>query len=312
MSPSTSRTAPSTSPTTPRAPLWRFLPNSPSGAIDESDYVKTGVHTEEQSPCTAGADSAGHAYAGSYGGGPIKQYNVSDFTAAVPTIAGTEVQEYPGEQDLDRPDQQRPLHQHRRKDPLDELVGKPARRIRRLRSNSPRASPSSTTASSKRVYISNEGNHLQVRLQRLQLRPDRQPGRGPRGAPVGDPRLVRLPGHPVRRLRGVPDADADRPGLRERRATRRSTATRPVTGHSIASPVLRPTLRPRATPTWRRGASASPTTGGSSSTPTSRSSSATATGARTSTSGRKRAPGRNRAAARTATRTSSPAASASA
>ena len=76
--------------------LWRFLPNSPSGAIDESDYVKTGVHTEEQSPCSAGADSAGHAYAGSYGGGPIKQYNVSDFTAAFPTIAGTVVQEYPG------------------------------------------------------------------------------------------------------------------------------------------------------------------------------------------------------------------------
>ena len=74
--------------------LWRFVPSSPSGTIDDSDYTKTGIHTEIL-PCVAGADTEGHAYAGGYGGGPIMQYDVSDFTAAIPTVAGTEIAPYP-------------------------------------------------------------------------------------------------------------------------------------------------------------------------------------------------------------------------
>ncbi len=75
--------------------LWRFVPTSPSGTIDEADYTKTGIHTEGITPCVAGADTAGHAFASGYGGGPMYQYNVSDFTAAIPTVAGTEIAPYP-------------------------------------------------------------------------------------------------------------------------------------------------------------------------------------------------------------------------
>jgi DNA-binding beta-propeller fold protein YncE len=72
--------------------IWRFMPKGTAAApIDNTDYEKTGVHTTGMSPCNVAVDSAGHAYAMKWSNGPVKEFDVSLFTAAAPGNSGTAV-----------------------------------------------------------------------------------------------------------------------------------------------------------------------------------------------------------------------------
>jgi hypothetical protein len=73
------------------AGMYRFAPTSATTPLSKSNYEQTSIHTQGQNPCHVGADTAGHAFAVSWSSGPIKKYNVSDFAASPPTIAGTQV-----------------------------------------------------------------------------------------------------------------------------------------------------------------------------------------------------------------------------
>jgi hypothetical protein len=70
--------------------IWRFMPKATAAdPLDNSDYDKTGIHTTGTSPCNVAVDSAGHAYASQWSTGPVKEYDTSLFTAAIPGNAGT-------------------------------------------------------------------------------------------------------------------------------------------------------------------------------------------------------------------------------
>jgi sugar lactone lactonase YvrE len=71
--------------------VWRFEPTSGSTPVSNGNYVKTGITTENVFPCPVGADSSGHAFAIGYGGGPLVEYDASEFEAAAPEVSGTEV-----------------------------------------------------------------------------------------------------------------------------------------------------------------------------------------------------------------------------
>jgi hypothetical protein len=70
--------------------IWRFMPKGTASApIDLSDYEKTGVHTTGMSPCNVAVDSAGHVYGSAWSTGPVKEFDASLFTEAIPGNAGT-------------------------------------------------------------------------------------------------------------------------------------------------------------------------------------------------------------------------------
>jgi hypothetical protein len=71
--------------------VWRFEPISGATPVENANYVKTGITTEELALCPVGTDSAGHVFAMGYGGGPLKAYEESQFEAAAPAVAGTAV-----------------------------------------------------------------------------------------------------------------------------------------------------------------------------------------------------------------------------
>ena len=71
--------------------IWRFEPSSVTAPISNSDYSVTGLTTEGVSPCPVGADSSGHAFALGYFGGPLLEYDATDFEAGNPTVPGTEL-----------------------------------------------------------------------------------------------------------------------------------------------------------------------------------------------------------------------------
>jgi hypothetical protein len=71
--------------------MYRFKPESGGPSVSNANYEVTSIHTQGQNPCHVGVDTAGHAFAVSYSTGPIKKYNISDFAASPPTVAGTEV-----------------------------------------------------------------------------------------------------------------------------------------------------------------------------------------------------------------------------
>jgi hypothetical protein len=71
--------------------MYSFTPVSGSTPVSKANYTESSIKTEGQNPCHVGVDTAGHAFAVSYPTGPIKKYNISDFAASPPTVAGTEV-----------------------------------------------------------------------------------------------------------------------------------------------------------------------------------------------------------------------------
>ncbi len=70
------------------AHIWRYVPSSPSGPIDRSDYALTGVHPSNGNPCGL-ASAAGSVYA--IEEGSLRRYEAAAFTAAFPTVEGAGV-----------------------------------------------------------------------------------------------------------------------------------------------------------------------------------------------------------------------------
>ncbi len=73
--------------------IYRYAPASKSNPLSKANYAETSIKTEGMEPCHVGADTAGHAFAQSFssGAGALRKYDVSDFAASPPTVAGTEV-----------------------------------------------------------------------------------------------------------------------------------------------------------------------------------------------------------------------------
>jgi hypothetical protein len=74
--------------------IYRFAPVSGSKPVSKANYTETSIKTEGQEPCHVGVDTAGHVFAESFafgGAGALKRYDLSDFAASPPTVAGTEV-----------------------------------------------------------------------------------------------------------------------------------------------------------------------------------------------------------------------------
>ena len=65
----------------PTRRIWRLMPTSPAGAIDDTDYSLTGISTDANNPCELGADS-GNVYVSSFAGGKatLERYAASSFS----------------------------------------------------------------------------------------------------------------------------------------------------------------------------------------------------------------------------------------
>jgi hypothetical protein len=75
----------------PAGHIWRFAPTSGSTPVSDANYVKTGIATEELSPCAVGTDTSGHVFAIAYGGALAKEYTVAEFDASAPELPGDEM-----------------------------------------------------------------------------------------------------------------------------------------------------------------------------------------------------------------------------
>ncbi len=75
--------------------LYRYTPQSAIPPVSKANYTETSLKTEGQEPCHVALDGAGHVFAQSfnYGAGALKRYDLSDFAASPPTVAGAEVAE---------------------------------------------------------------------------------------------------------------------------------------------------------------------------------------------------------------------------
>jgi hypothetical protein len=74
--------------------IWRYVPNSPSGEINDADYTVSGINVgNDISPCNIAADN-GLVYASGWSDGPLERYSASSFAAGAPPVAaGTKFSE---------------------------------------------------------------------------------------------------------------------------------------------------------------------------------------------------------------------------
>ena len=69
--------------------LLSYMPNSPSGTLNNSDYTVRGIKATGIEPCNVAADGAGHVYASSWPEGPLMRYATSSFQISPSPQAGT-------------------------------------------------------------------------------------------------------------------------------------------------------------------------------------------------------------------------------